>query len=200
MTVPESQSAPPPAEPPSSGPPKWLIEYGPLLVFLVLYRLRDIYWATGAFMVALALSMAVTYRAHGKLSPMVIFTGAVVLPLGGLTLYLRDPRFIYLKPTIVWVVSALVLLGGLARGKALLKSLLGAQLALTDEGWRALTLRFALFAFVLGGINEAVWRTFTPERERVWVLFKFPGIPLLTVVFLMTQMPLIKRHGLPSGD
>lgn len=187
----ETSPSPTPAPP---GPPKWAIEYGPLAAFLVLYRVKDIYWATGGFMVALTLAMALAYRAERKLPPTLLFTGALVLPLGALTIYLRDPRFIYLKPTIVAVVSALVLLGGLARGKALLKPLLGAQLALDEQGWRTLSLRFALFSFVLAGLNEAVWRSVTPDRERLWVFFKFPGIPLLTAIFMATQMGLVRKH------
>ncbi|MBM4375453.1 MAG: septation protein IspZ [Deltaproteobacteria bacterium] len=200
MSTPALPSPPDGTPSAPAGPPKWMIEYGPLLVFLALYRLRDIYWATGGFMTALALAMALAYRAEGKLPPTLMFTGALVLPLGVLTIVLRDPRFIYMKPTIVAGVSALVLLGGLARGKGLLRSLLGAQLQLTDEGWRALSLRFALFSLVLAGANEFVWRTYTPDRERTWVLFKFPGIPLLTAVFMATQLSLFKRHAPPSDD
>lgn len=200
MSIPDSDAKAPVSASSSNPSPRALVEYGPLVVFLALYKFKDIYWATGGFMAALALAMALAYRAERKLPPMLLFTGALVLPLGGLTLYLRDPRFIYLKPSIVAVVSALVLLGGLARGKALLKPLLGAQLALTDEGWRALSLRFALFSLALAGANEAVWRTFTPDRERLWVLFKFPGIPLLTALFLATQLPLFKRHELTESD
>jgi intracellular septation protein len=180
-------------EPIGKGPPKWLIEYGPLLVFLACYRFKDIYFATGAFMIALTVALGGAWLAEGKLPPALIFTAALVLPLGGLTIALRDPRFIYTKPTIVAVVSALILFGGLLRKKALLKSLLGAQLRLSDQGWRALSWRFALFSLLLAAANEAVWRSFTPERERIWVLFKFPGIPLLTAIFLVTQMPLLQR-------
>lgn len=196
MTTDERGSAPTEG----AGPPKWLIEYGPLLVFLALYRLKDIYFATGGFMVALTLAMAAAWLTHKRLPPTLLFSGAIVLPLGALTIYLRDPRFIYLKPTIVAVVSALVLLGGLARGKALLKPLLGAQLRMKEEGWRALSLRFALFSLVLAAANEAVWRTFTPDRERLWVMFKFPGIPLLTAVFMATQLSLIKHHEEPHEE
>jgi len=105
-----------------------------------------------------------------------------------------------MKPTIVGVVSAAVLLFGLMKGKAFLKSLLGTQLKMKDEGWRALSLRFAIFSLVLAAANEVMWRTFTPARERIWVLFKFPGIPLLTAIFLLTQMPLFKRFELPETD
>ena len=96
------------------------------------------------------------------------------------------------------VISAVVLLGGLVRGKALLKPLLGEKLPMQEEGWRALSLRFALFSLVLGATNEFVWRSVTPDRADLWVLFKFPGIPVLTALFLVTQMPLIKRFELPT--
>jgi intracellular septation protein len=202
MSPDDASKAPSPPNPAegTGGPPKWLIEYGPLLVFLALFKLKGIYWATGGFMVALALAMAASYVVHKKLPPTLIFTGAIVLPLGALTIYLHDARFIYMKPTIVSIVSAVVLLGGLARGKALLKPLLGAQLPMKDEGWRALSLRFAFFSLVLGAANEFVWRSVTPDREHLWVLFKFPGIPVLTAMFLMTQMRMIKRFELPPAE
>ena len=189
---------PPTGTPSSGGPPKWLFEYGPLLVFLVLFKLKGIYWATGGFMAALSLAMAASWVVHKKVPPALLFSGAVVLPLGGLTIYLHDARFIYMKPTIVAVISAVVLLGGLVRGKALLKPLLGEKLPMQEEGWRALSLRFAMFSLVLGATNEFVWRSVTPDRADLWVLFKFPGIPVLTALFLVTQMPLIKRFELPT--
>lgn len=183
---------------PAAGPPAWLLEYGPLLVFLALFRLKDIYWATGAFMAALTLAMATAWFFQKKLPPALLFSGGIILPLGGLTIYFHDPRFLYVKPTIVGLVSGLVLLGGLVRGKALLKPLLGAQLHLNDAGWRALSLRFALFSFGLAAANEYVWRTYTRDREKLWVLFKFPGIPVLTALFFISQLPLIKRCEVPN--
>jgi intracellular septation protein len=132
---------------------------------------------------------------------MLVVTAVVVLVFGGMTIWLGDPRFIYVKPTIVTSLSALVLLGGLAFKRPLLKPLMGSALELTDEGWSALSLRFALFSFVLAGLNEAVWRSVTPHAEHLWVWFKFLGIPGLTVLFLLTQTPLLKRHALqPAGD
>ncbi len=175
-------------------PAPWWVEYGPLIVFLGLYKLRDIYWATGGLMVALALALAAAWLTKRTVPPAVVVGAAIAMPFGALTLWLRDPRFIYLKPTILYALLAGVLLVGLARGRAFLKDLLGSKLKLSDDGWRALSLRFAVFWLVLAAANEAVWRIFTPARERVWVLFKFPGVPLLMMVFLLTQMPLLKRH------
>ncbi len=181
-------------------PPKWLIDYGPLLVFLACYRLKGIYWATGGFMAALVLALGAAWLSERKIPPPLLFSAAIVIPLGVLTIVLHDPRFIYLKPTIVAGGSALVLFGGLLRGRALLKELLGSQLKMKDEGWKALSFRFAIFSTLLAVANEVMWRTFTPARENIWVMFKFPGIPLLTALFLMTQMPLFKRFELPETE
>ena len=181
-------------------PSKAVVEYGPLLVFLALYKLKDIYWATGGLMIALTLALGYAWLGSKRVPPMLVLTAAIGLPLGALTLWLRDPRFIYLKPTIVYVVLSLVLFGGLVRGRPLLKELLGEQMEMRDEGWRALSLRFAIFWLCLAGANEVMWRTFTPAKEQVWVLFKFPGIPILVMIFLATQLPMMKRHGLATRN
>jgi intracellular septation protein len=170
-----------------------LEDFGPLLVFFAAYRLRGIYWATGAFMIAATAALAYAYYRDRKVRPMTLVTLAVVLVFGGMTIWFGDPRFIYVKPTIITSLTGAVLLGGLAFRRPLLKPVLSSALEMRDEGWRTLSLRFALFSFALAGINELVWRRFTPEQESVWVWFKFLGIPGLTLVFLLTQTPLIKR-------
>jgi intracellular septation protein len=170
-----------------------LEEFGPLVVFFLFYRLKDIYWATGAFMISATAALIYAYVRDRKVRPMTVVTVVVVLVFGGMTIWFGDPRFIYIKPTIITSLTGVVLLGGLAFGRTLLKPVLGSALEMQDEGWRALSLRFGLFSFVLAGINELVWRRFTPDEEYIWVYFKFLGIPGLTLLFLLTQTPLIKR-------
>jgi intracellular septation protein len=114
---------------------------------------------------------------------------------GGLTLILQDELFIKLKPTIVNVLFGLILLGGLAAGKSFLKSVLGEAFAMTDEGWRKLTWRWAVFFFALALANEFVWRNFSTDQ---WVTFKVFGIMPLTILFSLTQLPTMLRHRLPE--
>jgi len=119
--------------------------------------------------------------------------GAFVLVFGGLTLYLHDDTFIKLKPTLVNMLFAAALLGGLAAGRPLLKPLFGASFQLSDEGWRRLTWRWALFFLLMAATNELVWRSFSTE---FWAGFKLFGFLPLTFAFALAQVPLIQRFQL----
>jgi intracellular septation protein len=110
---------------------------------------------------------------------------------GGLTLFLQNEIFIKLKPTIVNTLFGLVLLGGLYFRKPLLQIVLDSMFELTEEGWRKLTLRWALFFFALAVLNEIVWRTQTTD---FWVSFKVFGIMPLTIAFALAQTPLLLRY------
>jgi intracellular septation protein len=180
--------------------PSALVDLGPLIVFVAFYKLKNIFWATGAFMIAAAIALVYAYFKEGKLRPMLLVTTVVVLVFGGMTIWLGDPRFIYIKPTIVTGLTALVLLGGHLFGKALLKPLIGSALEMQEEGWRALSLRFAIFSACIAGLNELVWRSVTPDRESLWVWFKFAGIPVLTAGFMLLQLLLLKRYRIESDS
>jgi intracellular septation protein len=183
-----------PAEPKPAPRGKFLFDFGPLVVFFVGYKVGGVLVATAAFMVAMTIALVWTWIRDRRLPPMMIVTAVVVLVFGGLTVGLREPRFIYVKPTIDSALMGLALLGGMATGRPLLKPLLGSALALRDAGWRALSVRFGIFWLVLALLNELVWRSVTPERESLWVWFKFLGIPALTLAFLLTQAGLFRRH------
>jgi intracellular septation protein len=177
-------------------PPQWLkptTDYGPLAAFFMAYLWSDLMTATavliGATILALALSLAVARRV--PMLPLV--TAVIVGVFGGLTLWLNDPTFIKMKPTIVQGLFSLVLFGGLAFGRPLLSPLLSTAWPMDREGWRRLTFRFAVFFAVMAVLNEAVWRT---QPEKVWVYYKVFGIMGLTILFAMTQAPLMKRHHL----
>ncbi len=174
---------------------KLAIELGPLLVFFVLNARKDLYWATAGFMIAIVISLAASWRTEGRLPVMPLFTAFFVLVFGGLTLVLRDETFIKLKPTIVNSLFAVILLGGLATGRALLQVAFGSALQLTTAGWRQLTLRWACFFILLALLNEAVWRNFSTDT---WVSFKTFGILPLTIVFMLLQAPLLARHQIPA--
>ena len=170
---------------------KFALEIGPLLVFFFVNARVDIFWATGAFMTALAVSLATMYLLARRLPVLPLVTGVFVLVFGGLTLILHDELFIKLKPTIVNALFGVILLGGLLAGKSFLKSLLGEAFQMTEEGWRVLTFRWALFFFVLAVLNEIVWRNTTTDE---WVSFKVFGIMPLTILFSLTQLPTMFRH------
>lgn len=176
---------------------KFVIELGPLLVFFAGNAAAGIYAATGAFMAATLISLGFAQWRYGKLPVMPLVSGVVVLIFGTLTLYLRDETFIKIKPTLVYLIFAVVLGAGYLMKKPLLELLLGSTLRLQEEGWRILTIRWALFFVVMALINEIVWRNFSTD---IWVSFKAFGFLPLTFIFAFAQLPLLQRYGLGDDD
>ncbi|MEM6665128.1 MAG: septation protein A [Pseudomonadota bacterium] len=176
---------------------KLALEMGPLVVFFFANTRFGIFQATAAFMVAITISLAVSYALERRLAVMPLVSGVVVLVFGGLTLWLNDELFIKLKPTIVNVLFGSILLIGLAFGRSLLRIVFDAVFKLSDEGWSKLTLRWGLFFFFLAAVNEVVWRTQTTD---FWVAFKVWGMMPITLVFTFAQMPLITRHSLEDDE
>lgn len=179
-----------------AGGVKLAIDFAPLLIFFAVYVATDIYWATGVLMAAIVASVVASRVLLGRVSVTLMVTAGLILAFGTLTLALHDPRFIKMKPTLVNLILSAALFLGLWLQKPFLQLLLSNSLRLTDAGWRGLTIRWALFFLVLAGLNEVVWRTFS---EPAWVRFKVFGILGLTVLFVVTQVPFIRRHSLP-GD
>jgi intracellular septation protein len=173
---------------------KTLLELAPLLVFFTVNMLtKNIILGTGVFVVATLIALIASRVLFGKIPLMPLVSGALVLIFGGLTVWMEDALFIKLKPTIVNLMFASILFGGLFYGKSLLRYVLGEVFKLTDEGWRILTFRWAIFFVVLAVINEIVWRNFS---ESFWIGFKFMGIMPITAVFGLAQLGLLKRHAL----
>ena len=195
------QAAPPaPAEP--AGAAKLLIDLGPLLVFFLVNFLAPvpgilkIFVATGAFMAAMIAAVLYSAIRFRTVSPLLWFSGIMVVILGGLTLWLHDQTFIKLKPTIYYLFVAALLGFGLWRDKPFLKMVLGsAYPGLSDLGWRKLTRNWALFFIVMAALNEAVWRTSSTD---FWVGFKLWGAIPLTLLFAAANIPMLLRHGLEA--
>lgn len=175
---------------------KLLVEVGPLVVFFVMNARAGIFWGTGAFMVAIVISLIASRILFGRVPVMPLVTGVFVLVFGGLTLWLQDEQFIKIKPTLVNALFAGALFTGLLTGRSLLKIVFGEVFRLTDEGWRKLTFRWACFFMFLAVLNEVVWRSFSTD---VWVSFKVFGIMPLTMIFAIAQMGLLKQHE-PRAD
>jgi len=174
--------------------PRWLApltDYGPLAVFFAAYLLGDLMTATAALMAATVVALALSYGIARRVPVMAVVTAVIVGVFGGLTLALQDDTFIKMKPTIVQLIFAAVLLVGLALGRMPLKVVMGKALEMDNAGWRSLSLRYALFFIAMAALNELVWRT---QSESFWVSFKVFGLAALTVAFTLAQMPLISRH------
>lgn len=142
-------------------------------------------------MVAVIVSLAITWILARSIPPMPLITAVFVMIFGGLTLYLNDDLFIKLKPTIVNALFAAILFTGLARKQSLLKPLLDTVMDLTDEGWRLLTWRWAWFFVFLALLNEIVWRSFSTD---FWISFKLFGTLPLTILFGAAQIGLMRRY------
>lgn len=174
--------------------PSWLkpvIDYAPLVVFIAAYAAGGLMTATAALMISTALVLVVSLALTGKVPVMPLITALVVGVFGGLTLWLNDETFIKMKPTIVYVLFSAVVGGGLLFGRIFLKALFGEALGLDDHGWWRLSIRFALFFLAMAVANEIIWRSFPTDW---WVLWKVPGSIILTLAFMVCQMPLIRRH------
>jgi intracellular septation protein len=189
-------SGDPPADGrPQGAPPrqglKLAIDLAPLLVFFAAYVAFGIYWATGILMAATLVSLIASRKMLGHISPTLMVTTALVLGFGALTLLFNDARFIKMKPTIVNLLFAAFLFGGLLLRRPVLQHLLGEALRLTDEGWRKLTVRWAVFFLALAALNEVVWRNFS---EATWASFKVFGILPLTLAFAVLQIGLMRRY------
>ncbi|WP_119300840.1 septation protein A [Dongia deserti] len=174
---------------------KHLVDWGPLIAFFVTFKIGGLMQATAVLIVVTGVLTGLGYFLTRKIQPMPLVTLVVVGIFGGLTLWLQDETFIKMKPTIILGLFAAALVGGLAIGKPPLKFLMGSALELDEAGWRKLTLRFALFFAATAVLNEIIWRT---QSTDLWVDFKVFGILVLNVLFMLTQIPLIKRHQLNS--
>jgi intracellular septation protein len=177
-----------------------LIDVGPLLVFFAVNffapvpQALKIFVATGAFMAAMVAAMIYSALRFGRISPMLWFSGVLVVIMGGITLWLHNETFIKMKPTIYYVFVSALLGFGLITDKPLLKRVLGgAYPGLDEEGWRKLTRNWAIFFLFLAGLNEAVWRNTSTD---FWVGFKLWGAIPLTFLFAAANVPMLIRHGL----
>jgi intracellular septation protein len=170
---------------------KMLLDIGPLAAFFIAYRLVDLQTATAAIMVFTLISLIVTYWIEKKIAVMPLVSGVVITIFGTLTLVLHDDVFIKMKPTMVNLIFASALLGGVYFKKSLLKYAMGSALALSDEGWRILSIRWGLYFIFMAVLNEFIWRNFSTD---FWVNFKVFGMFTMTIIFTFMQIPLMKKH------
>lgn len=195
---------------------KLVLEIGPLLVFFLCTTfgeswlakselLRSLFaspiiFATAPFMLAMVISLIISWLVFKRVAVMPLVTLVVVLIFGSLTLWFQDSLFIKVKPTIVNSLFGATLLGGLLFGQSLLKYVFGEVYRLQPKGWEILTLRWGLFFFGLALLNEIAWRGagmfFADPNagDQFYTGFKFWGVMPITVVFSMLQLPLLSRY------
>ena len=194
-------------------PSGWLnvaVDYGPILVFFVTYKwfapadqspgseILAVIQSTGAFIVAAVLALAFSKWKLGRVSPMLWLSTALIVGFGALTIWLRDERFIQLKPTVIYAMFAVALIAGWLRGKALLKTLLEAAFEGLDQaGWLKLSRNWGLFFVFLAVLNE-VLRAQLSFGDWLWA--KLWVFMPLSFLFTFTQIPMLLRHGLAAEE
>ncbi|MDZ4372467.1 MAG: inner membrane-spanning protein YciB [Phenylobacterium sp.] len=177
---------------------RYFVDYSALVIFLIAFFVtgRDLAQASWALVAGSALALVVGLIVERRIAPFPAIAGGAALIFGGLTIFFDDPRFLKLKPTIMNSIFGAALLGGLAMGKNPLKLVLGEAFTMPPSAWKRLTINYALFFFALAGLNELVWRT---QPDTTWVLFRFPGLMILTVVFSVAHAPMLMRY-IPSDE
>jgi len=190
------------AEP--QGGAKLLIDLGPLLVFFLANFLAPvpqaltIFVATGAFMVAMVVAMIFSALKYQRISPLLWFSGVMVVILGGLTIWLHDRTFIQMKPTIYYALVSGLLIFGLLTDRPLLQRVLGSTYPGLDQaGWDKLTRNWAIFFAFMAILNESVWRNTSWD---FWIGFKLWGAIPLTFLFAAANIPMLLKHGLMKED
>ena len=173
---------------------KFITDFGPLLIFFVVYSKsgKNLSTAIPPLIFATIIAVLISYIVEKKIPYVPLIGGIIISVFGGLTLYFNNPVFLYMKPTIINVLFGLALnFERFFTKEPILKKMLGKSMSLSDEGWKMLTVRWMFFFFSLALLNEYVWRT---QTEEFWVNFKVWGILPITFIFTAFQIFLINKH------
>tara|TARA_B100001123_G_C14695145_1_gene782926 strand:- start:15 stop:566 length:552 start_codon:yes stop_codon:yes gene_type:complete len=175
---------------------KFLTDFGPLLIFFVIYfnNEQDLKVAIPPFVIATIIALIVVYLLEKKIPMVPLVSGVLITLFGGLTLYFDNKVFFYMKPTIINLLFAGILFfGKYFTQKPLLQIFFQNALRLEDEGWRKLSYRWIYFFIFVAILNEFVWRT---QSEAFWVNFKVWGLMPISFLFVASQVPLINKYKL----
>jgi intracellular septation protein len=181
--------------------PAWLpfaIDYAPLILFFIVYKMTGVFAGTVAFMIAIIAAVLTSKIMLGRVSPMLWLSAILVVGFGALTIWFHDERFIQLKPTIIYAGLGALLLGGVALGKPLIRYILENGLdGLSDRGWMLLSRNWGLFFVAMAILNEIMRRTLTFDT---WLSVKVWALIPLSLVFGVSQIPMMTREGLAVTD
>ena len=207
-----SMDEPKPPAQKANGAVRALVDYGGLGLFVIAYFAHlkfvhggptgwsliadlhgkaDLVSATWWLVAGSAISLIIGFVVEKRLAPMPLVAGGFALVFGCLTLAFHDPRFLKIKPTVTNLTFSVALFLGLAFRRNPLAWMTGDALPLPEDAWRKLTFRYAIFFLGMAVLNEIVWRT---QPDGVWVLFRFPGLWLMAVVFSLTQLPFLMTY------
>lgn len=208
--------------PAKTGGSSWInlaVDYGPVLVFFLLYRhyapvdhnnpiaeVAAVVKSTGAFMAAAVVALAVSWWKLGRISAMLGLSTALIVVFGGMTVFLQDSFWIQIKPTVIYLFFSLSLLIGVWRGKALLKIMLAAAFeGLDDRGWMILSRNWGWFFLFFAALNEVLRHFFNAGNNGfgTWIALKLWLFMPLSLLFTFAHIPMLLRHGLggePPAD
>ena len=173
---------------------KFITDFGPLLIFFVVYSKsgKNLSTAIPPLIIATIIAVLISYIIEKKIPYIPLIGGIIISVFGGLTLYFNNPVFLYMKPTIINIFFGLFLsFERFFIKEHILKKMLGKSISLSDAGWKMLTIRWMFFFFALALLNEYVWRT---QTEEFWVNFKVWGILPITFIFTAVQMFVINKY------
>ena len=193
----------------------WLniaVDFGPVVVFFLVYRhfspsnhndaigeMLAVVKSTAAFMLAAITALVVSRWRLGRVSPMLWLSTALIVGFGGLTILLRNPVFIQIKPTAIYLLFGITLLIGVWRGRPFLKYLLKAAFeGLNDAGWLKLSRNWGFFFLALAALNEVLRQYYNVANGNfgTWISLKLWLFMPLSFLFTFTQLPMLLRHGL----
>ncbi len=170
---------------------KLLLEFGPIVVFFATYKQANIFFATSCMVVVTIVSLIISYLIDKRISMPLLISGSILLVSGSITLISGDAMYIKMKPTIVYLVFASILLIGVMQEKPFIKAILSHAFKMDDKHWLVLGKRFAGYFFMMAVVNELVWRNYS---EDFWVNFKVFGAVPITMIFIALQIPFLKQH------
>ncbi len=171
---------------------KQLLDFIPVILFFITFKLYDIYIATAVVIVATIIQVIFSWFKYKKVETMQWITLGLILVMGGATLYLQDEQFIKWKLTIIEWLFGISFLGSQFIGKkTFVERMMGASLELPGLVWKKLNLMWATFFISVGFINIYVMQNYNTDD---WVTFKTFGVPGLMVVFILVQMIFIYKY------
>ncbi|MCP9307712.1 septation protein IspZ [Zymomonas mobilis] len=177
---------------------KMAIDYAPLVIFFLAYKMTGFFIGTIAFMVSMVVAIGVSRYKLGRVSPTLWLSFVLIMFFGGLTLWFHDQRFIQLKPTIIYSFFAVMLLGGRLLNKPMLKYIMeDAFDGVTEKGWLILSFNWGCFFLVMALLNEYLRTHFSFD---VWLTLKIWGAMILSAVFGFANMPVLIKNGLNTGN
>ena len=198
-----------------------LVDVGPAAVFMISYNIANrvldegaIYWSTGLFMAATAIALAYAAISQKRFPPMLVVTFVIVTGFGAMTIYLQDPIFIFIKPTIINLLFAFMILFSFAFGFNVWKALFSSVFEMPERIWTILAIRWALFFIFLAAVNEVLWRHITDSvvvdsarmfdwlnlTAAFWVNFRLLGTYPIFAVFIALNIPITLKWARAPGE